>query len=102
MLNLEIGTNKMASSDVSTNSEDHGVFADRTDTVIGYSVKETALKKEKARAKSDFTRTRNKLSALLQNLNLPSRQAVQDACSNMDSRMEFGEGQEICGGDGEA
>ena len=73
----------MASSDDSKNSEDHGGYADRTDTVIGYSVNETALKKQTARAKLDSW-PRNKLSALLEELNLPSRQAIQDACSKMD------------------
>lgn len=47
------------------------------------------LKKEKSRAKLDFMPALNKLSALLEKQDLPNRRAVQDACSNMDIRMEI-------------
>lgn len=64
-------------------------FLTRTSTFIGYSEKETAIKKERARAKSDLRRTRNKLSAELEEQDLLSRREVQDACSNTDSRKEI-------------
>lgn len=79
----------MASSGKRINSEDRRESTDRAGTIAEYTERETVLKKEKARAKSDFTRARNKLSALLEKQDLQSRRAVQDACSNMDSRLEI-------------
>ncbi|MCG7879401.1 MAG: hypothetical protein N0C90_24170 [Candidatus Thiodiazotropha endolucinida] len=52
-----------------------------------YTEKITALKKEKARAKMNFTRAQNKLSSLLEE-DQPSRQTVQDVCSSLDTRLE--------------
>ncbi|MCG8049058.1 MAG: DUF1759 domain-containing protein, partial [Candidatus Thiodiazotropha endolucinida] len=61
--------------------------ADRTSTNMEYTEKITALKKEKARAKMNFTRAQNKLSSLLEE-DQPSRQTVQDVCSSLDTRLE--------------
>ena len=49
---------------------------------------ETSLKREKARAKSDFTRSRNKLLFLIEKQELPSRGEIEDACSRMDNAMD--------------
>ena len=49
---------------------------------------ETSLKREKAREKSDFTRSRNKLLFLIEKQELPSRGEIEDACSRMDNAMD--------------
>ena len=77
----------MASSDKRNSVEDSRECTDRAGTTIEYTERETALKKEKARAKSNFTRARNKLSSLLEK-EQPSRQTVQDVCSSLDIWME--------------
>ena len=51
----------MASSNNRNSVEDRRECADRAGTTIDYTEKETALKKEKARAKSNLTRAGNKL-----------------------------------------
>ena len=81
----------MASSDNRNSVEDRRECADRAGTTIEYTEKETALKKEKARTKSNFTRARNKLSSLLEE-EQPSRRTVQDVCSNLDTWMEHAMG----------
>ena len=77
----------MASSNNRNSVEDRRECADRAGTTIEYTEKETALKKEKARAKSNLTRAGNKLSSLLEE-EQPSRRAVQDVCSRLDIWME--------------
>ena len=78
-------TVKMASSEHRVGSEDRGKYADHAGTIIEYSEMETALKKEKARAKSNFTRARNKLLSLIEAQELPSHRGVQDASSSVDN-----------------
>ena len=77
----------MASLDNRNSVEDRRECADRAGTTIEYTKKEMALKKEKARAKSNITRARNKLSSLLEE-EQPSRRTVQDVCSSLDTWME--------------
>ena len=77
----------MASSENKNHLEDRGECADRTCTNVEYTERVTALKREKARAKSNFTRARNKLASLLQE-DQPSRREVQDVCSSLDTWME--------------
>ena len=77
----------MASSDNRNSVEDRRECANRAGTTIEYTEKEMALTKEKARAKSKFTRARNKLSSLLEE-EQPSRRTVQDVCSSLDTWME--------------
>lgn len=45
------------------------------------------LKKDKARAKSNLTRSRNELLLLFEQPGLPSRRRVRDACQSMDMCM---------------
>lgn len=78
----------MASSEHGIGSNGREENIDRTGTIIEYSEKETTLKREKARAKSNVIRVRNKLLAMIEEEELPSRRAVQDACSSLDSWME--------------
>lgn len=49
---------------------------------------ETVLKKQKSRAKSSFTRARNKLLFLLEEQELPSRREVKELCQKVDSYLE--------------
>ena len=55
----------MASSAIRTNSEDHGDLTDRVGTKDDYTEREASLRREKGRAKYNFTPARNKLSSLL-------------------------------------
>ena len=49
---------------------------------------QTSLKRENARTKSNFTRSRNKLLFLIEKQELPSRGEIQDACNRLDNAME--------------
>ena len=55
-------------------------IAGSRDRNVDITEQETELKKNKARDKTKFTRYRNKLFLLLEEQDLPSRRAVQDAC----------------------
>ena len=79
---------KMASSAITTNSEDRGESTDRVSTNDEYTEREATLRREKGRAKYNLTRARNKMSSLLGEAKLPSRQTVQDACSSLDTCMD--------------
>lgn len=72
----------MASSENGINIESRGNFVD----VAGL---ETEFKKDKSRAKSNFTRSRNKLLLLVEDHDLPSRHEVKEAYKKMDSCMEI-------------
>ena len=50
---------------------------------------EAEFKKDKARVKSNLTRSRNKLLILIEKQELPSRREVRDACQKMDSCLEL-------------
>ena len=50
---------------------------------------EAEYKKDKARAKANFSRCKNKLVSLLEEQEPPSRRAVLDACGKMDSLSEL-------------
>ena len=79
---------KMASSAIRTNSEDRGESTDRVGTKDEYTEREATLKREKGRAKYNFTRARNRLSSLLGDPELQNRRTVQDACSSLDTCMD--------------
>ena len=49
---------------------------------------ETSLKREKARTKSNFTRSRNKMLFLIEKHELPNRGEIEDACSRLDNAMD--------------
>ena len=68
----------MASSDNIIGTDERGNNIEGTVTTIEYSDIETALKKEKVREKSNFTRAKNKILSLIEGEELPSRRAVQD------------------------
>ena len=78
----------MASSAIRTNSEDRGESTDRVGTMNEYTEREATLRREKGREKYNLTRARNKLSSLLGEPELPSRQTVQNACSSLDTCMD--------------
>ena len=46
-------------------------------------------KKDKVRAKSNFTQSRNKLLLLVNEEDMPSHRGVQVACQNMDNCKEI-------------
>ena len=78
----------MASSAIRTNSEDPGESTVRVGTKDEYTERGATLRREKGRAKYNFTRARNKLSSLLGEPELPNRRTVQDACSSLDTCMD--------------
>ena len=49
---------------------------------------ETALKRDKARTKSYFTRSKNKLIFLIEKRKLPSHEEIKEACDRLDSALE--------------
>ena len=51
----------MASSEHRIGSDGRGTTSDHAEAIIEFAQIETALKKDKARAKSNFTRAQNKL-----------------------------------------
>ena len=79
----------MASSAVTTNSEDRRESTDRVGTKDEYTEREATLRRGKGRAKYNLTRARNKLASLLGEPELPSRRTVQDACSSLDTCMDI-------------
>lgn len=50
---------------------------------------EAEYKKDKARAKLNFSRAKNKVLSLLEQQELPSRRKVQDSCRRMDTCSEL-------------
>ena len=77
----------MATSDQGIGSDCRGKCANRTGTAIVY-LEMTTLKRDKARAKLNFTRARNKLLSLLKMEELPSTRAVDDANSSLDNWLD--------------
>ena len=79
----------MASSAVTTNSEDRRESTECVGTKDEYTEREGTLRREKGRAKYNLTQARNKLSSILWEPELPSRRTVQDACSSLDTCMDI-------------
>ena len=50
--------------------------------------RELSLKCEKARSKTNFTRTWNKLLFLVEKQRLPSNREIEDVCERMDTAMD--------------
>ena len=50
---------------------------------------ENEFKKDKCRAKSNFTRSKNKLLSLIAHEETPSRREIHEACKRMDSCMDI-------------
>ena len=78
----------MASSADIIHSEDRREFTDRAGTKDEHTEREDTLSREKAHAKYNFTRARNKLSSLWGGQELPSRRTIQDAYSSLYTCME--------------
>ena len=55
---------------------------------IDVAMLEAEFRKDKARAKSNFTRSRNNLLLMVEYQSLPIRSGIRDACHNMDMCME--------------
>ena len=72
----------MASSENKITTEDRG-------NIVDFAGLETKFKKDKARAKSNFTRSRNKLLILFEQDDMPSRKEVRNACHSMDTCWEI-------------
>ena len=58
---------------------------DRHSSPVDLSIFEAKFKKDKSRAKANFTRFRNKLILLLKKHEIPSRVEVLEACDKMDN-----------------
>ena len=80
----------MATSEESV-SHSHRIHSTAEDKKLGsdFSLQEAQLKKEKAKAKSNFTRCRHRLLLLIENEELPSRRAVREVCEKLDNYMEI-------------
>ena len=59
------------------------------ESAIDVDIQEAELRKEKAKAKSNFTQSRNNLLLMIEYQNLPWRTGICDACHNMDICMEI-------------
>ena len=75
----------MASLEKGINGDDQGEHVNPAGTAGDFTDMEAEMKREKFRAKLNFTRFKNKLLFLIE---LPGRQEIQDACSRMDDSME--------------
>ena len=62
---------------------------ENTGAMYDYEEMEIQFKRDKVRVKSNFTRSRNKLSNLLDQDDLPSRREVRNARLNMDTCQEI-------------
>ena len=58
-------------------------------STVGTERLEAEYKKDKDRAKANFSRCKTKLVSLLEEQEPPSRRAVLDACGKMDSLLEL-------------
>ena len=65
-------------------SENKIITEDRAN-IVDFAEMETEFKKDKARAKSNFTRSRNKLLILFELEDMPSRKEVRNAFHSMDT-----------------
>ena len=79
----------MASSEQRIGSNENGISFGSAKAIIEFSQMETALKTEKARAKSDFTRAQNTLSSLMEDQESRNRPAIQDALYSLGKYQEF-------------
>ena len=70
-------------------SSENRDIADYCEHIVDAARMETEFKKDKARAKSNFTRSRNKLLLLVEEQAMPRRTGVRDVCQKMDTCMEI-------------
>ena len=69
-------------------SENGNVVGDRGN-IVDVTLLENQFKKDKCRAKSNFTRLRNTLLQLVDEEDMPSRRVVKEACRKMDTYLEI-------------
>ena len=85
--NMEFSV-KMASLENGINGDEQGEHVDPAGTACDFMDMEAKLKREKFRAKSNFTRAKNKVLFLLDQPEKPGHREIQDACNKMDNTME--------------
>ena len=78
----------MASSENGINGDDLRERGDPTGTAGALTDMEEELKREKFRAKSSFTRIKNKVLFLIDQPEKPGYQEIQEACNRLDNAME--------------
>ena len=78
----------MASSENGINGDDLRECGDPTGTAGALTDLEAELKREKFRAKSNFTRIKNKVLFLIDQPEKPGYREIQEACNKMDNAME--------------
>lgn len=70
-------------------STEYGIDVETRGNIVDAVRMEMEFKKDKARTKSNFTRSRNKLLLLVDEQDMPSRRGVRVAWQNMDNCMEM-------------
>ena len=78
----------MVSLENGINGDDKDEHVDPAGTAGDFTDMEAELKREKSRAKSNFTRAKNKVLFLIEQQEKPGRREIQDACNKMDNIME--------------
>ena len=73
--------NRANAENVRENENSAGISNDNSDS-------ETVLKRDKARFKSYFTRSKNKLIFLIDKRKSPGHEEIEEACDRLDSAME--------------
>ena len=79
----------MASGERNNGDDQPGVIGNTVGTVSDFTGKEAALKLEKSRAKSSFTRIKNKLLFLVESDDIGTSREVQEACNKLDDCLEI-------------
>ena len=79
----------MASGEHNNGDDQPGVIGNTGGTVSDFTDKEAALKLEKSRAKSSFTRIKNKLLFLVESEDIGTSREVQEACNKLDYCLEI-------------
>ena len=70
------------------NGDDRGEIGNAAGINMAYTDIETSLKPKKSRAKSTFTRLKNKLIFLVESEGIGTSREVQEACDNLDNSLE--------------
>ena len=78
----------MASGERNNGDDQPGVIGNTGGTVSDFTDKEAALKLEKSRAKSNFTRIKNKLLFLVESEDVGTSREVHEACNKLDNCLE--------------
>ena len=79
----------MASGERNNVDDQPGVIGNTGGTVSDFTGKEAALKLEKSRAKSRFTRIKHKLLFLVESEDIGTSREVQEACNKLDDCLEI-------------